>query len=247
MKKRTRILPQPFTSQMSRGQIAAALIYLPIHVVLLPWLVTALWGDRLNAAQLNFACYAAAIVYMLLFQWHFLRRDFDPLWERPMRIVLEVFACYGWMLLCNLVLNFAIGVVEAALTQAEPGFAAANPNNNAVLQMANTDYGMVNALALFLAPIVEELIFRAAIFSLLYRRSRAAAYVVSILLFAVYHVWGYALSDPIIWLYLLQYLPVSYLLCRCYERCNSVWGSIFMHMLVNFISLRAAALLQELL
>ena len=48
-------------------------------------------------------------------------------------------------------------------------------------------------------------------------------------------------------LYALQYVPISYLLCRCYERTNSVWGNILLHMLVNFISLKALLLLEQLL
>ena len=40
---------------------------------------------------------------------------------------------------------------------------------------------------------------------------------------------------------------MTYLLCRCYERSNSIWGSIMLHMLINFISLRALTMLQEML
>ena len=46
-----------------------------------------------------------------------------------------------------------------------------------------------------------------------------------------------ALMDLKNLIYLLQYLPISYLLCRCYERTNSIWGSIFLHMLVNGVSM----------
>ena len=126
-------------------------------------------------------------------------------------------------------------------------FTSANPNNNAVIDMTTQGFGMVEAMAVFLAPIVEELMFRAGLFGLLRRYNRTWAYIISILAFAFYHVWGYALNDPISWLYLLQYIPVTYLLCRCYERSNSIWGSIMLHMLINFISLRALTLLQEML
>ena len=57
----------------------------------------------------------------------------------------------------------------------------------------------------------------------------------------------FALQDPVYWVYLLQYLPVSWLLCRCYERCNSIWGSIFFHMTVNAVSISALNALSELL
>ena len=67
------------------------------------------------------------------------------------------------------------------------------------------------------------------------------------LAFSFYHVWSYALVDPIYWLYFIQYVPVSLLLCRVYERTNSIWGSIFFHMLVNYIAMNALKVLETLL
>ena len=94
---------------------------------------------------------------------------------------------------------------------------------------------------------MEEPVFRGAVFGGLRRRSRILAYLVSMLLFSLYHVWAYALIDPVYLLFLLQYLPVSYLLCRCYERCNSIWGSVFLHMFINAVSLRVLTTLSEFL
>ncbi len=52
-------------------------------------------------------------------------------------------------------------------------------------------------------------------------------------------MWGYGLIDARYWLYIVQYLPVSWLLARLYERTDSVWSCIFFHMLVNGISVKA--------
>ena len=238
----------PFTSQMSRGETIAALLYLPIHIALLPRLVSALLGNQGSHAQLNFICYAVAALYMLAIEWNFLRRDFDPLCDNLGRILLEIVTCYGLMLAFNLLLNGAVTLVQYLVShQQEFDFVTENPNNSAIIGMTGEGYGMVSAMAIFLAPIAEELMFRAGLFGLLRRWNRGLAYAASMLLFAVYHVWGYALSDPVLWLYLLQYIPVSYLLCRCYERSNSIWGSIFLHMLINFMSMQALTLLQELM
>ena len=227
----------PFTSAQSRWERVLALAWLPVHLFLLPMLAVRLLGGRMNQAELNLLVYGTGALYMLLTQWHFLRRDFDPLWDRPIRVLLEVLLCYGLMLLMNLVLN---GLLIYLLPED-------NPNNSSVMDMALGDYGIVSALAIFLAPIVEELIFRAGIFGLVRQRSRWAAYAVSMLLFALYHVWAYALESPVYLLYILQYLPISYLLCRCYERTDSIWSSIFLHMLVNAVSIRALTILEELL
>ena len=227
----------PFTSEQSKWERILALAWLPVHLFLLPMLAVWLFSDRMNQAELNLVVYGTGVVYMLLTQWRFLRRDFDPLCDRPLRVLLEVLISYGLMLLMNLALN---GLLMFLLPEE-------NPNNSSIMDMAGMDYGMVSALAIFLAPIVEELMFRAGIFGLIRKRSRWAAYAVSMLLFALYHVWAYALESPVYLLYILQYLPISYLLCRCYERTDSIWSSIFLHMLVNAVSIRALQILEELL
>ena len=80
-----------------------------------------------------------------------------------------------------------------------------------------------------------------------YYVSRAAAYAASMLLFSVYHIWGYAAADPTAWLYLLQYLPASFLLARIYEKTNTLWASIFLHMTVNGVAMMAISALGKLL
>jgi len=88
--------------------------------------------------------------------------------------------------------------------------------------------------------------FRAGVFGLLRKYNRVAAYAASMILFSVYHIWAYAISDASYWIYVIQYLPVAFLLCRCYERCNSIWGSIGLHMLVNGMSMWALNALSNL-
>ena len=229
-----------FTSRMTRGEVVAALLYLPLHVWLLPMLLLSLPATSgISELTLNVIVYITGAVYMLVFVGRFLRRDFDPLCDHLRYCILQIVICYGMMVAFNLILSAVLSLILPA--------DSANPNNSAVMEMAGVEYGKTVALAVFLAPLVEEPVFRGAVFGSLRSRSRILAYAVSMLLFALYHVWGYALQDPIYWLYLLQYLPVSWLLCRCYERCNSIWGSIFFHMMVNAISLSALNALSELL
>ena len=121
-----------------------------------------------------------------------------------------------------------------------------NPNNAAISGMAMDNYGPVAAMAVYMAPIVEELMFRAGIFGQLRKHNRILAYVLSVLCFSVYHVWGFALEEPIYWIYVLQYIPVSYLLCRCYESTDSIWTSIFFHMLVNGVSMKMLTVIEGL-
>ena len=237
--------PAAFTSCMEKRETILTLIWFPIHLWLLPELLIRRIGPGgLTEAEASFALYAAGAVYMLAIGFRFLRREFDPLCERPFACMLQIGLSYIAMMGFNLCLSGILSALELALSD---GSAAANPNNEAVISLALEDYNTMAAAAVFLAPIVEEMLFRGAVFGALRKWNRTAAYAGSMLLFSLYHVWAYAMEDPIYWIYLLQYLPVSYLLCRCYEKTDSLWCSIFFHMLVNGVSMRLLLLLQEVL
>lgn len=233
--------PAAFTSAMTKGETALALLWMPVYIVLLPLLAEPLIAKGyMDDVWANFTCYALGALYVLAALWRYLRQDFDALWERPFYMISEV--CGGYILM--LLMNMALSVILSFVMPAGPG---ENPNNEAVLSLTKMAYGPMAAMTVFLAPIVEEPIFRGAIFGTARRYNRIAAYVISMLIFSLYHVWPYAIVDSASWIFILQYLPVSFLLCRCYERTNSIWGSIFLHMLINGVSLSALMELEKLL
>lgn len=145
---------------------------------------------------------------------------------------------------------FAIETVLADIAVRSGATAVAgadNPNNGAIISMADANMGPVAGMTIFMAPVVEELIFRAGIFGALRRKNRIAAYVVTIFMFSVYHIYSYVIVDPVNWVYLLQYITISFLLCRCYEKTECIWSSIFLHMLINGISMWIISLLGSVL
>ena len=228
----------PFTSSMSRLECAAALGYIPMHVYLLPMTLFGFFDEgQLSELGANVVCYTVAFVFLLVCLWRFFRREFDALCDYGPGALAEAAKGYGILLLCNL----AIGLALQLIGQAE------NPNNAEVFSLAGEDPGMTTAVAVFLAPVVEEAMFRGGIFGLLRKYSRAAAYIGSVLLFAVYHIWGFALNDPTAWLYVLQYLPAGILLARAYEKTNSLWTAIFLHMTVNGVAMMALSALGDFL
>jgi len=218
----------PFEHRMRPKEVIAAVMYLPVHIFLLPTLLaTMMLKGTITEADANFLCYGMGVCFVLSFCFGYLRADFDPLCDRPIYVLSQVIGHYGLMLL----MNFAVNTVLIAVSMTME-----NPNNAAVYGMAKTEYNKILVLSVFLAPIVEEVIFRGAIFGALREKGRLLAYLVSVSLFAIYHVWGYLAID---WRYLIfffQYVPISYLLCRIYERTSSIWSSIFLHMLVNAVS-----------
>ena len=113
------------------------------------------------------------------------------------------------------------------------------PNNDAVTGLARTDYKRMIAVAVLMAPLVEECLFRGVVFGTIRPKSRFWAYAASIALFSLYHVWQYVLvyQDPKLLLSALAYVPVSAALTFCYEQTRSIWPPVFFHMCINALSL----------
>ena len=104
---------------------------------------------------------------------------------------------------------------------------------------AATDYRRLAVMVVVMAPIVEEPMFRGLLFGCIRPRSRALAYIVSVLLFSLYHVWQYAFigGDFTLLIYSLLYMPVSAGLCWAYDRSGSIWAPMVMHGIINALSL----------
>lgn len=221
----------PFTSCQSKWERILAIGYLPVHIVLAPLAAELLLrAAGVSVTWLNFSVYAVGAVFMLASQWRFLRRDFDTLCDGFLGCAVQVLSSYGAMLCFNLAVS---GILVLIL--GDEG--VSNPNNQSVTELTRVSYGPTAALAIFMAPILEELMFRAGIFGALRKYSRTAAYIVSMLAFSLYHVWAFALEDPKKLIYMIQYLPISFLLCRCYERSSTIWTPIFLHMTANAVSI----------
>ena len=218
-----------FTSRMANWQYAAVLLYLPAHVFGLPLLLNeGIDRGLVTTGMANFWLHAFGAALMLALLWRFLRRDFDVLCDRPFVLVMEALRCYALLWCVEIALGLLLPVV---------GLQEDAESNREAVALLRAERGPMLAASVFLAPILEESIFRAGIFGLLRRRSRALAYAVSAFAFSLYHVWSYALADPRQLLYVLEYLPAALLLARCYERTNSVWGSMLLHALSNGVAI----------
>ena len=93
-------------------------------------------------------------------------------------------------------------------------------------------------IIIFLAPFVEEVLFRGLVFGNLRRKSAAVGYLVSCLLFALLHVWQFAVvnRDVTYFLLMLQYLVPGVVLAWVYDRTGTLWTSIGLHAAANALS-----------
>ena len=113
----------------------------------------------------------------------------------------------------------------------------ANLNDGTVLARLEAAPGITVFVVVLLAPVIEETLFRGYVFGVVGERSRGGAYVVSSVLWALAHVWPYAAAGD--WRYLVMvapYLAPGVVMGWTYERSGSLWGSVFLHSLVNAIA-----------
>jgi membrane protease YdiL (CAAX protease family) len=226
--------PQPaytFAPLLKRRDTAVCLTYLPLHVFVFPILI-ALAGPyypSLSDSVWNLIYYVAGVVFLGVFMLPYLRRQFDAFLDRRLPSLFAILGAY----FMNTLLSYLLFLLMNAL-----GDMGTTPNDELVMSMTGRDLSIVKGLAIFLAPVLEETLFRGAVFGALRPRSRIPAYAASVLLFSLYHVWQFALADmdAAVLLYALQYVPVSIALCWCFERSGSLWAPILLHMGINAFS-----------
>lgn len=222
---------------MNKTESIVGWIYLFVHIFALGYIVALaniylfpLFGFSLSTLHLNLLYYAISFVFLLCFLHSFMRSSFGELCSHKMDTLISVLIFYFvYMIVLYLVALF-IGLFLDNLE---------NPNNAAITSMAKLNPNTMIVIGVLLAPIVEEILFRGVAFGTIRKSSRVAGYIVSSLLFALYHLWEYMLSG-FSWdlvLYLLQYIPAGIILCLCYERSKNIWGPVFLHMMINYVSI----------
>lgn len=113
-----------------------------------------------------------------------------------------------------------------------------NLNDSAISAQIGNAPHMTLLIVIFLAPFVEETLFRGLVFGGLKERSRLLAYAVSCALFALLHVWQFALAnrDAAYFLLMAQYLIPGLVLAWAYEHSGTLWASIGLHAGINTLS-----------
>lgn len=218
-------------SGMSRYERLAGWCYLPFYLFLLSFLLQ--WaapglGFHLSAVQLNLCYYFINFVAIFLIFHGYLLSSL-----RSVR-----FWAYLQSVILGFVFYYALScLVSFAIARLAPDFI--NPNNQAVLTLADLSGAPMFLCILLLGPLVEEVLMRGLIFGSVYHHSRIAAYLVSIFVFSVIHIWQYASELDLTSLLLcaIQYVPGGVALAWCYEKSGSIWTSITVHCLINAVSM----------
>lgn len=219
---------------MRKKELICGLIYLPIYIFLMPTVIGysangffTFFEVRPSDAHVTLLYYFVSLLFILICMGSFLKESFRAFFDRLGQSLRASFLGYLFYVL----LLYAVSILVSILIIQQ----VTNPNTAAVQKQLLQNSRAMMLASLVLAPIVEETLFRGVIFGPLLKINRIAAYALSFLVFAIYHVWQYMLSGitPQFFIYLLQYLPGSIVLSWSYEKSGTIWSPILLHMLIN--------------
>lgn len=222
---------------LSTAEQVAGFCYLPFFVVLLSmgiqWL-SGLLGLNLTELQLNVCYFVLNCIFVWIIFHNFLLRSFRAIrfWELVQAIILGFCLYYAG--------NFAFGWVVTALKLELISY-----NDQTVLTLISQNRLVMLVCSVAIAPVVEETLVRGLLFGTIRRKSRIAAYAVSMVFFAMVHVWQYLLVYDVgsVLLAAVQYLPAGIALSWTYEKSNTIWAPIFLHAAINAISMGVISIL----
>ena len=224
---------------MTPGEQIAGTVFFVIYLVVLPFAAGPLF--RLAGRLLDVTISAAlqnVIYYYVLFAVTVL--IFHKFLARTCRNLADNLGGACRMLLVGLVALYGLNELAYRLTNLIITNRT-NLNDTAIsAQMDSAPY-MTLLIVVLLAPFVEEVLFRGLVFGNLKGKSRPVAYVVSCALFALLHVWQFAVvyQDVTYFLLMLQYLVPGAVLAWAYDRSGTLWTSIALHALTNALSVLA--------
>lgn len=218
---------------MTRQESTLTWLYWIFQLIPLPLLLFAgndLLKNPLSEVQVNFVFFCLNFICLTVILHRFLGDSFKVALKRPGHTLQSAF--FGFI--SYFALSWAIGFMIIWLS---PDFSNANDGN--IAGMMTEDPLIMTVGTVILAPVAEELMYRALVFRSIYNRNRFLAYVVSTLLFGSIHVVGYiGVYTPMeLGLAMLQYVPAGLCLGWAYARSNTIWAPIIVHIAINQIGI----------
>ncbi len=212
-------------------------VHFCIYLLVLPFVTGPLFAllERLLGSPIpdnvqNMIYYYVLFAVTVVIFWNYLGRTTGYFLSAPWRTVgtalMGLVAFYG----LNELAYRLLGLVLDGMT---------NLNDVAISAQVRDAPRSTALIVVFLAPFVEEVLFRGYVFGNLRDHSRWAAYAASCLLFALLHVWQFAVVEQNLQYFLLmfQYLVPGLVLAWTYERSGTLWSSVILHAFVNAMAI----------
>ena len=221
---------------MTSGEKIAGTILFAVYLVVLPFVTDPLFRfvgrllDTTISATVQSVIYYYVLFAVTLIVFHkFIARTSrnfaDNLGVACRNMLLGLIALYG---LNELVYRLSSLVISNRT----------NLNDTTISAQIQDAPRVTLLIIVFLAPFIEEVLFRGLVFGNLKSKSRVVAYLVSCLLFALLHVWQFAVvqQDITYFLLMVQYLVPGAVLAWAYESSGTLWTSIGLHAVANALS-----------
>lgn len=222
---------------MSHGELVAGTIFLIVYLIVLPLTASTLFRllglllgiaftSAMETAIYYYSLFAATIIIFHNFLVRTSSRLLDNLSDAAKTLGMGLIALYGLNELVYRLTTLVLG-------------SHTNLNDVAISAQVSGAPHMTWVIVVFLAPFVEETLFRGLVFGALAGRSRGLAYLASCLLFALLHVWQFAVvnHDMAYFLLMVQYLVPGLVLAWTFEHSGTLWTAISLHALANALAL----------
>ncbi len=223
-----------FTVTMNHREANNGAVYLLVSLFMLPQLLFAIGIIfPLSDAVLNFLYFLLNFLAVVWIFRKFISHSAANALTKPKRILTVSF----WFFLLYIASNLLVSHLILSLY---PDFS--NQNDSNIQQMTGQNGFLMILGTVFFVPLTEECLYRGLLFGLLRRRSRAAAYLISVPVFCMIHIIGYVGIVPahVLLLSFLQYVPAGVFLALAYERADSIFAPILIHTAVNALGMIAA-------
>ena len=225
------------SASMNHTERLAGTIFFVVYLLVMPLLAQRLFslfallldtqiGAELQNALYYYLLFAATLIIFHRYIGHTTSRLLDNLDRAAVTLFLGLLIFYG----ANELLYRVFHVFFHS---------RANLNDVTIAAQVNAAPRTTALIVIFLAPFVEEVLFRGLVFGCLREKSAVVGYAVSALLFAFLHVWTFALSswDASYLALMLQYLAPGLVFAWAYDRSGTLWTSILLHAIVNALAL----------
>ena len=224
---------------MTPGEQIAGVVFFVIYLLVLPFATSPIFrlAERLLAVDIPRSV-ENIIYYYVLFAVSII--TFHGFLGRTTRNLFDRFPLVGKTVLAGMVAHYGLNELVYRLVNLVIS-ARTNLNDTTISAQIDDAPRSTLLIVIFLAPFVEEVLFRGLVFGNLKNKSRLLGYGVSCLLFALLHVWQFAVNnqDVTYFLVMVQYLVPGVVLAWAYEHSGTLWAAIGVHAAVNALSVLA--------
>ncbi len=173
----------------------------------------------------NFLSYLVLFVGLVIYNYKELKEEFKKITNKVSSFFI--------IAICGFIILYGVSYIISYLYD----YFEIGSSNNQETIINYIEHG--NAILTFiavviLAPLVEEVVYRFSIFGLV--NNRVAAYIISILLFALPHMLSTSASVGTWLLLAIPYILSGFMLALIYDSSKNIYCSTLAHMLNNLLS-----------